>query len=169
MEGLRPNLQQLHHRGIEADGDRRRGLQDEHRAAGGAAVDPGRWLLPFLLAVTLFLWTPSHFWSLAILLLWGVTGVYFAFPDPFVAVIDRLQPPAITPEPRSGDEFMAWMVRMHFGRYGGLGVRITYVIIGLLPAVLFVTGAIMWWNRALRRWVADLRSARTTLPHPATE
>ncbi|MTJ84450.1 MAG: protoheme IX farnesyltransferase [Telmatospirillum sp.] len=36
--------------------------------AGGAAVDPGRWLLPCLLAVTLFLWTPSHFWSLAILL-----------------------------------------------------------------------------------------------------
>ncbi len=36
--------------------------------AGGAAVDPSRWLLPFLLSVTLFLWTPSHFWALAILL-----------------------------------------------------------------------------------------------------
>ncbi|MBY0431872.1 MAG: heme o synthase, partial [Rhodospirillales bacterium] len=36
--------------------------------AGGAAVDPARWLLPFLLSVTLFLWTPSHFWALAILL-----------------------------------------------------------------------------------------------------
>lgn len=36
--------------------------------AGGAAVDPARWLLPALLSVTLFLWTPSHFWSLAILL-----------------------------------------------------------------------------------------------------
>lgn len=36
--------------------------------AGGAAVDPTRWLLPFLLSVTLFLWTPSHFWALAILL-----------------------------------------------------------------------------------------------------
>jgi protoheme IX farnesyltransferase len=36
--------------------------------AGGAAVDSTRWLLPFLLSITLFLWTPSHFWSLAILL-----------------------------------------------------------------------------------------------------
>ncbi|CAA7618685.1 heme o synthase [Magnetospirillum sp. UT-4] len=36
--------------------------------AGAAAVEPTRWLLPALLAVTLFLWTPSHFWSLAILL-----------------------------------------------------------------------------------------------------
>lgn len=36
--------------------------------AGGAAVDPSIWLLPTLMAVTLFLWTPSHFWALAILL-----------------------------------------------------------------------------------------------------
>ncbi|MGE5505510.1 MAG: heme o synthase [Actinomycetota bacterium] len=36
--------------------------------AGAAAVDPGDWLLPALLAVVLFLWTPSHFWALAILL-----------------------------------------------------------------------------------------------------
>jgi D-alanine-D-alanine ligase len=38
-----------------------------------------------------------------------------------------------------------------------MGVRITYVIIGLLPAVMFVTGAIMWWNRVLRRWVVQTR------------
>ncbi|MDA8230727.1 MAG: heme o synthase [Magnetospirillum sp.] len=36
--------------------------------AGAAAVQPVHWMLPLLLAVTLFLWTPSHFWSLAILL-----------------------------------------------------------------------------------------------------
>ena len=36
--------------------------------AGAAAVRPDDWLLPLLLAVVLFLWTPSHFWALAILL-----------------------------------------------------------------------------------------------------
>ena len=36
--------------------------------AGAAAVDPTLWLLPALMAITLFLWTPSHFWSLAILI-----------------------------------------------------------------------------------------------------
>lgn len=36
--------------------------------AGAAVVEPTQWALPALLAVTLFLWTPSHFWSLAILL-----------------------------------------------------------------------------------------------------
>jgi heme o synthase len=34
--------------------------------AGGAAVDPACGPLPLLLALVLFLWTPPHFWSLAI-------------------------------------------------------------------------------------------------------
>ncbi|HLO76649.1 MAG TPA: heme o synthase [Magnetospirillum sp.] len=36
--------------------------------AGAAVVEPTQWALPTLLAITLFLWTPSHFWALAILL-----------------------------------------------------------------------------------------------------
>ncbi len=36
--------------------------------AGAAAVDPSLGPLPVILAVVLFLWTPSHFWSLAIAL-----------------------------------------------------------------------------------------------------
>jgi protoheme IX farnesyltransferase len=36
--------------------------------AGAAAVDPGQLVLPLLLAVVLFLWTPSHFWALAIMI-----------------------------------------------------------------------------------------------------
>jgi protoheme IX farnesyltransferase len=34
--------------------------------AGAAAVDPSLGALPLLLALMLFLWTPPHFWSLAI-------------------------------------------------------------------------------------------------------
>lgn len=34
--------------------------------AGAAAVDPGLGTVPLLLALVLFLWTPPHFWSLAI-------------------------------------------------------------------------------------------------------
>lgn len=36
--------------------------------AGAAAVDPNEFMLPAVLALVLFLWTPSHFWALAILL-----------------------------------------------------------------------------------------------------
>jgi uncharacterized iron-regulated membrane protein len=110
------------------------------------------------------------FWSIAILFLWGLTGIYFAYPDPFIAVIDYFEPQELARTTRAGDAFIAWIVKMHFGRYGGMGVRITYVIIGLLPAVMFVTGAIMWWNRVLRRWVEQTRSARAgaAFPRPAT-
>ena len=31
-------------------------------------LDPNSWVLPTLMAITLFLWTPSHFWALAILI-----------------------------------------------------------------------------------------------------
>ena len=34
--------------------------------AGAAAVDPSLGPVPVMLSVVLFLWTPSHFWSLAI-------------------------------------------------------------------------------------------------------
>ena len=36
--------------------------------AGAAAADPDSFLLPMLMAITLFLWTPSHFWALAIII-----------------------------------------------------------------------------------------------------
>ena len=36
--------------------------------AGAAAVDPSFAVLPFLMALVLFLWTPPHFWSLALAL-----------------------------------------------------------------------------------------------------
>ena len=101
------------------------------------------------------------FWGLLILFLWGLTGIYFGFPDAFIAVVDYFEPPGELSGQRRGDLFIAWLVRMHFGRYGGLGVRVTYVVIGLLPAVMFVTGAIMWWNRVLRRWLAETRTSRT--------
>lgn len=45
---------------------------------------------------------------------------------------------------------------LHIGSYGGLGMRIVYVFIGLAPTALFITGFVMWWSktygiRALRR------------------
>jgi uncharacterized iron-regulated membrane protein len=106
-------------------------------------------------------------WGLLILFLWGVSGIYFGFPDAFIKVVDYFEPPDRVSIGRQGDAFIAWMVRMHFGRYGGMGVRITYVIIGLLPAVMFVTGAIMWWNRVLRRWLVPTRAPRARTVFPA--
>ena len=37
----------------------------------------------------------------------------------------------------------------HYGNFGGWPTKVLWVILGFAPAVLFVTGMIMWWNRVL--------------------
>ena len=83
------------------------------------------------------------FWSLALLFIWAITAVYFAFPGPVEALIDYLDE---NPEDfeRPGDELVQQIVALHFGRFGGMGVRIAWALLGLAPAVLFVTGFIVW-------------------------
>jgi hypothetical protein len=38
---------------------------------------------------------------------------------------------------------------LHFGTFGGNVTRILWIIVGLAPAVLYVTGLLMWWNRSI--------------------
>lgn len=85
------------------------------------------------------------FWSCVLLLGWAVTGFYFAFPEPFEATLNALAADPAAFE-RPGEELLLTFIRLHFGRFGGLGVRVTWVILGLLPAVLLVTGVIIWWR-----------------------
>jgi uncharacterized iron-regulated membrane protein len=75
------------------------------------------------------------FWLLLLVLMWAVTGVYFAFPDTFNAL---------------GDNVIAGLVRLHFGRTYGPWVESLWVMLGLVPAGLFITGALIWWNRVVR-------------------
>jgi len=85
-------------------------------------------------------------WSFVLLFGWAFTGVYFAFPAPFEATFNYLA--GDSPNyPRPGEGMLLTLIRWHFGRFGGLGVRITWVILGLIPAVLFVTGFVVWWRR----------------------
>jgi uncharacterized iron-regulated membrane protein len=39
----------------------------------------------------------------------------------------------------------------HVGSFGGLPIRIIWFGFGLMPAVLFITGCVVWWMRSLRR------------------
>jgi uncharacterized iron-regulated membrane protein len=104
------------------------------------------------------------FWSVAFLLVFAVSGAYLGIPDPLQNLADRLEP--LTPANagvRIGDRALYWLAVSHYGRINGLGFpcrgpglcdRVTKAIwagFGLTPAVLFATGAIMWWNRVLRR------------------
>ena len=50
-----------------------------------------------------------------------------------------------------GDQIIRTFLGAHFGNFGGLGTRILWAAIGLAPPFLFVTGALMWWNRVLSK------------------
>ena len=94
----------------------------------------------------------TGFWFFLITLLWGVTGVYLAIPEPFAALVDRFSEPDEILGQRTGDVILRWGVRLHFGRWEDQPILMAiWFVIGLVPAVMAVTGAIMWWQRVLRK------------------
>jgi uncharacterized iron-regulated membrane protein len=48
--------------------------------------------------------------------------------------------------PRGARVMADWMLPVHFGEFGGWPTRILWALGGLMPAVLLVTGVIMWWK-----------------------
>jgi uncharacterized iron-regulated membrane protein len=87
--------------------------------------------------------------SCALLLVWALTAVYFAFPELFERSIDFFD---ADPDDlhRPGEAALLSLIRLHFGRFGGTGVRVSWVLLGLLPVALFITGIVLWWVRVLR-------------------
>jgi uncharacterized iron-regulated membrane protein len=101
------------------------------------------------------------FWSIAFIFMWGISGIYLSIPESFNRVVDFFEPirePSKTL--RVGDQILYWLARLHFGRFAGLPVKIIWTVFGLAPAVLFVTGTLMWWNRVLSPRVRALLGAR---------
>jgi uncharacterized iron-regulated membrane protein len=87
-------------------------------------------------------------WFFGLIALWGLSGLYMAFPDPVHAVIDAYSRPDAILGERPADIVLRWFVRLHFGRWGDLHwLSAAWVLMGLVPAAMFVTGTIMWWNR----------------------
>jgi uncharacterized iron-regulated membrane protein len=112
----------------------------------------------------LFNWnlhSAAGFWSFLLVLMWAVSGIYLAFPNPFQDVVDYLQPldDAKANEARLGDEVLRWLARLHFGRFGGWPIKALWTVLGLIPLVLFITGAVMWWNRVLRPRIQKAKEA----------
>jgi uncharacterized iron-regulated membrane protein len=112
------------------------------------------------------------FWSLGFMLVFGVSGVYLSFPQLFQDLADRLEPAtAANAGLRIGDRVIYWLAFLHFGRVNGIGIpcsgpglcdqttKAIWALFGLAPAAMFVTGAIMWWNRVLRPRPTSARGA----------
>src|SRR5581483_1307110 len=122
-------------------------------------------------------------WTLPIVFMFGVVGVYAGFPRSIQALVDKVvplnvyrlepqasiaprvpllpvsaaAPPRFRPPYSTGDQIIRAFSYLHFGNFGGWPSKALWTVIGLAPAFLFATGFLMWWNRivgpALRRLV----------------
>jgi uncharacterized iron-regulated membrane protein len=52
----------------------------------------------------------------------------------------------LTP-PTIGDTIVRSIAPLHVGSFGGLPIRMIWFVFGLMPAALFGTGVVVWWNR----------------------
>lgn len=103
------------------------------------------------------------FWFFAFILMWGITGTYLSFQPEVAAAFDYLQPfDPDRPGERLVDRVQYWLAYLHFGRLGGRGIpgcgrgicdevsKATWAGVGLVPPLMFITGALMWWNARRR-------------------
>ncbi len=120
------------------------------------------------------------FWSFGFVLVFGISGIYLCFAEQIQEMADRLQPAtAATGRVPLIDQIIYWIAYLHFGRIAGIGIpcsgpglcdqatKATWALFGLAPAAMFVTGAVMWWNRVLRPGLS--RHGLLRLKSPAVE
>jgi uncharacterized iron-regulated membrane protein len=180
--------------------------------------------------ITWDLHSAAGFWTLLLLAMWAVTGIYFAFPSQFRSAVNAVSPVTVSRPPQSarpvagdaeaswrdqiararryapdqfvarvvlpssdraaflvmfsptaptpigrpltsvyldrytgahlqepsrgprsaGDVVMDWVGPLHVGSFGGNSVRVAWLVLGLSPPMLFVTGFLMWWTRVVR-------------------
>jgi uncharacterized iron-regulated membrane protein len=121
------------------------------------------------------------FWSLGFILVFAISGIYLGIPQPLQDLADRLEP--LTPAnagARIGDRVIYWLAIFHFGRINGIGIpcrgpgfcdqatKLIWAVFGLAPAVMFVSGTVMWWNRVVRKKLKRI-SSHTRARTPAMQ
>jgi uncharacterized iron-regulated membrane protein len=67
-----------------------------------------------------------------------------AFMDPFTLNVLRIDDVASMP---FGARLVKSMEPVHYGKFGGLPIKLLWVGLGLAPLAFAMSGALMWWNR----------------------
>ena len=104
------------------------------------------------------------FWTLGFILLFAVSGAYLGNPQMFQDLADRIEPlTEANSRTRIGDQVIYWLAYLHFGRINGIGIpcrgpglcdqttKFIWAVCGLAPAGMVATGAVIWWNRVVRK------------------
>jgi uncharacterized iron-regulated membrane protein len=108
-------------------------------------------------------------WLFLLIILWTVTGIYFAFPAPFNALTEAFTAHGLeTTASLRVEDAISWLVRLHFGRSFGVWIEVAWALLGLVPCGLLITGLLMWWHRVVRPTLTD-PAHRSTAPHQRIE
>ncbi len=84
------------------------------------------------------------FWFFFFVLIWGISGFYFAFPDAVNGLLDFLHPGKDV----ANQNILSWLSLAHFGRFGWF-TEALWAVFGLIPAVLSFTGIFLCCHRAI--------------------
>ena len=88
------------------------------------------------------------FWSLLLMLAWGVSGFQLGFPQFMNAVIDWFDSDLNDFErPNSMLQFFR---SVHFASFGeSVLAQWSWILASLLPSVMFISGTVLWWRRVI--------------------
>jgi uncharacterized iron-regulated membrane protein len=92
------------------------------------------------------------FWLFLFVLLWGISGMYFAFPEAFNFLL------VFDPADRFTDSALQWLSDLHFGRFGWF-IQSIWVVFGLVPAILAVTGVFICCRRVIFKQPSNPRTS----------
>jgi uncharacterized iron-regulated membrane protein len=82
------------------------------------------------------------YWCFFFVLLWGVSGIYFSFPQWFNALL------LIDSADRFTDQGLFWLSALHFGRFDWF-TKVVWAVLGLVPAILAFTGTFICCRRVI--------------------
>ena len=82
------------------------------------------------------------FWCFLFVLLWGISGIYFSFPQSFNGLF------LLDPADHFTDQGLFWLSQLHFGRFSWF-TEVLWSILGLAPAALAFTGVFICCRRMI--------------------
>ena len=89
------------------------------------------------------------FWSLLLMFAWGLSGFQLGFPQVMNTLVDWFDGDSTDFE--RPDAMLRFLRNVHFARFGqGAIAQWAWIIAGLLPSVMFITGCVLWWRRVIR-------------------
>lgn len=90
---------------------------------------------------------------------WRRTGDNLAYVDQYTGEVIRT----------NYHRELSWPIRLtrdiyplHFGTFGGNFTQVLWIFGGLAPAILYVTGLLMWWNRSIMPAIRRRRRRQET-------